>query len=378
MAILEYIARAIAAREPSARLAHMPIVGRLAPDAWPRSVGPQAEMPSGGLVTYWNFHNILRDVGAGLVGLTLRQFAFLARQHDAYDTVVAVGDVFCLAASLFFVRQPTIFVATAKSEFVASHSPVECVIARRARLTFARDAATAAALTRSGVRATYAGNVMMDGVDHVEVDLPADQSAIRVAVLPGSRSDAPQNARAAIRRLARIATISGRHVQAFVALAPAVSDSSIIEALAGESVQTLATGDPSGIVARGKSGPLDVILVRNGLTAALRAAQIVLGQAGTGNEQAAGLGRPVVAAANPGESVQSVGWYRMRQQKLLGDALLVAPADDNSFALEAVRLLGDPQRMDAMSAAGRARMGAPGASSAVADAVLAIAKESTR
>jgi uncharacterized protein (TIGR03492 family) len=378
MAILENVARAIVAREPAARLAHMPIVGRLAPDAWPTPVGPQAEMPSGGLVTYWNFRNILRDVGAGLVGLTLRQFAFLARQRNAYDVVVAVGDVFCLAASLFFVRRPAIFVATAKSEFVAPHSRLECAIARRARLTFARDAATAAALSHRGVHATYAGNVMMDGVNHVEFDLPADQTAIRAAVLPGSRSDAPQNARAAIRRLARIAAISGRRVQAFIALAPAVIDSTIIDAVAAEGIRTPPTGESSGIVARGRSDVVDVMLVRNGLTASLLASQIVLGQAGTGNEQAAGLGRPVIAAADPGESVQSVGWYRMRQQKLLGEALLVAPADDDAFAREAVRLLGDPLRMDAMSAAGRARMGAAGASSAVADAVLSLAKESAR
>ena len=378
MSILDSIARAIARRDPQARLAHLPLVGRLAADAWPSAVGPQAEMPSGGLVTYWNLRNIVRDVGAGLLGLALRQLAFLARQHGAYDAVVAVGDVYCAAACLWFARLPTIFVATAKSEYVAPHSAIEAAIAKRARLTFARDAATAEALARAGVHARYVGNVMMDGVDDGVVAVTARPDAIRVAVLPGSRADAPANAAAATRRLLRVASLSAKPVQAFVALAPAVSTAAVAQAVAGEGVAMTATDAARGIVAAGAAGPLDVVFVRDGLGDVLRASEVVLGQAGTGNEQAAGVGKPVLAAAEPGESPQSVGWYRMRQQKLLGDALLVAPADDDSFARAVLALLADPQRMAAMGAAGRTRMGGPGASLAIADAALALAKERAR
>jgi uncharacterized protein (TIGR03492 family) len=138
------------------------------------------------------------------------------------------------------------------------------------------------------------------------------------------------------------------------------------------------TGSERGIVATGGKPSVELIIVRGGLGAALRASEIVLGQAGTGNEQAAGLGKPVLAAAEPGESPQSVGWYRMRQQKLLGDALLVVPAADDAFAHAAVQLLADPARMAAMGDAGRSRMGGAGASRAVADAALAIAHEGGR
>jgi len=375
MSILDSIARAIARKEPAARLTHMPLVGRLPAEAWPAPVGPQADMPSGGLVTYWNLRNIVKDVGAGLIGLTIRQLAFLSRQKAEYDAVVAVGDVFCAAVCLLFVRRPTVFVATAKSEYVAPHSGLESAIARRARITFARDAATAAALTRAGVPARYAGNVMMDGVADSSVELEPDLDAIRATVLPGSRSDAPANAQAAVRRLLLIATLAGRRVQAFVALAPAVTTSAVADAIDREGIAIAATGAATGIVAAGRHPSMEVIVVRGGLSAALRASEIVLGQAGTGNEQAAGLGKPVLAAAEPGESPQSVGWYRMRQQKLLGDALLVVPADDQSFARAALALLADPDRMAAMGAAGRARMGGAGASDAIADAAIALAKE---
>ena len=378
MAILGTIARAIAEKDPQALLSHMPLVGRLGDDAWPPPVGPQTEMPSGGLVTYWNVGNIVRDLRAGLVGLSLRQFAFLRSQRGAYDAVVAVGDVYCAGAAMFFARLPTIFVATAKSQYVAPHSPFECAIAKRARIVFARDAPTAAALARHGVSAEYAGNVMMDGVARAEFALPVDADARRVAVMPGSRADAPANARAAARRLQRIAAQGGKRVQAFLALAPAVSTAQMLDAVASEGLKPVGTGSASGVLATAASDGVTMVFVRNGLGAVLRAAEIVLGQAGTGNEQAAGLGKPVVAAAAQGESPHSVGWYRMRQQKLLGDALLVVPADDRAYADEVLRLLADPRRMAAMAAAGRERMGAAGASAVVADAALALAKERAR
>jgi len=375
MAILETIAKAIAAREPSATLAHMPLVGRLDASAWPPPVGPQAAMPSGGLVTYWNLPNIVRDVGAGLVGLSLSQFAFLRRQRGAYDAVVAVGDAYCAAACLWFARLPTVVVATAKSERVAPHSWIERRILSGARVTFARDEPTAQALRAGGVRARYAGNAMMDQVASPELELPVVADAIHVALLPGSRSDGPPNARAAARRLLRISALSGKRVQAFLALAPAAETASITAALEGEGFAVTPRGVQSGVVATASRDMVEIALVRDGLAASLGAAEVVLGQAGTGNEQAAGLGKPVIAAAAPGESPQSVGWYRMRQQKLLGAALVVLEEDDDAFARDVLVLLSDRDRVAAMSAAGRERMGLPGASEAIAQAVLDVAKE---
>ena len=375
MAILETIATAIAARDPGAILAHLPLVGKLGTDAWPAAVGPQAAMPSGGLVTYWNVRNIARDVGAGLVGLSLAQFAFLAKQRRSYDAVVAVGDVYCAAACLWFARLPTVFVATAKSERVASHSWIERRILKGARVTFARDEPTAFALMRGGVRARYAGNAMMDQVAAPEFALPVVEDAIHVALLPGSRSDAPQNASAAARRLLRMSALSGKRVQAFLALAPAADIEAIIGALTAEGYEVTVYRRIKGVMAIASRDGVEIGLVRSGLAASLGAADVVLGQAGTGNEQAAGLGKPVVAAAAPGESPQSVGWYRMRQQKLLGEALVVLQGDDDTFARDVLALLADRDRIAAMGAAGRERMGAPGASDAIAQAVLDVAKE---
>ncbi|HME82411.1 MAG TPA: lipid-A-disaccharide synthase-related protein [Candidatus Eremiobacteraceae bacterium] len=376
MAIAGYLASAIAARAPEAIIEHFPMVGGAAAadaDAAPaRVVGPAARMPSGGLIAYWNVRNLVRDVGAGLLSLTARQFSFLRRQGSR-DAIVAVGDVYCAAACLVFARRPTVFVATAKSEYVASHSGLERAVARRARIVFARDAATAVALAADGVPARYAGNLMMDGVRVTGVDLREPPNSVNVAVLPGSRDDAPANAAAAIRRLVLVAhALAPASVHAFISLAPGMDRAPLLAACAGAGAVLTPTGAQSGVIASGAAGPLTIGVISGAFGDMLSRSVMALGQAGTANEQAAGLGLPVIASS-PGGDPARVGWYRMRQQRLLGDALLVLPDEDHAFARGVVSLLGDTSRMRAMGETGRARMGGPGGADAVAQAVLALA-----
>ena len=375
-AIAGYLARAIRERAPNARVEHFPMVGDVAafsPDL--PTVGPRASMPSGGLVAYWNVRNWLRDMRAGLLGLTLRQFAYLKRQRNR-SVVVAVGDIYCCAACVLFARRPTIFVATAKSELVAGHSALERAIARSAAEVFTRDEATAAALAAAGVHARYAGNLMMDGIESATKNggLPVIAGAVHVGVLPGSRGDAPENAATAIRRLRIVAEkLAPKRVQALVSLAPSVSGPQLIAACVRNGA-VLAPSTEPGIAAAGQAGPLDVLVVAGRFGELLRASDIVLGQAGTGNEQAAGLGLPVIAST-PGGDAARVGWYRMRQQRLLGGALAVLPDEDDAFAQGVLDLLADRPRMESMAAQGRMRMGGPGGAAAVAQAVLDLASE---
>jgi len=381
-AIAGYIASALRTKAPAIVIEHLPLVGRAPDGAWPPAVGPQAEMPSGGLVTYGNARNVFGDIRAGLLGLSLRQFVFLAGQRER-SALVAVGDVYCLAACLIFARRPTAFVATAKSELVAPHSRLECAIAKRAAATFARDALTAQALQRRGVRAQWVGNLMMDGLAQPDPGaLPVRADAIRFAVLPGSRHDAADNARAAGRRLRLIAAaLAGRGaaLQAFVSVAPSASLADLERAIAAEGFELRHRPADAGIVATAaaRERNLEVMLVRGCFAEMLAASDVVLGQAGTANEQAAGMGRPVIAASDPGVPPQRVGWYRQRQQRLLGDALLVLPDDDGDFVRGVVQLLDDPERKRRMAITGRERMGEAGAAAKVADVVLTLAGRSS-
>lgn len=90
----------------------------------------------------------------------------------------------------------------------------------------------------------------------------------------------------------------------------------------------------------------------------------MLGQAGTANEAAAACGIPVVALeTNEGQ------WYRMRQQRLLGDALTTVPVEPEVAAHALRTLLADRARLERMSMTGRERMGKPGGARAIAAAI---------
>ena len=375
MAVATYVARAIRAQAPDARIEHFPLVGRAPRDAWPEAVGPQQEMPSGGLVAYWNVRNAAADIAAGLGALTVRQYRYLHSQRHR-DVIVAVGDIYCLALSLLAARRPTIFVATAKSDYVALHSRIELAIARHAAAAFARDDVTAASMRVEGVAAIYAGNIMMDGVERTGVDLGVKAGALIFAVLPGSRADAPAAAAEQVERLGAIAArmaSRSRPVQAFLSIAPSVAVAAVRDAIRRVGVELTEPTTDIGVIASGRRENLELALVRGAFGDMIAAADIVLGQAGTANEQAAGCGKPVIAAAQPGEAPDKMRWYRMRQKRLLGDALLVLPPQPQVFAAEVERLIDDPQRIQHMADTGRRRMGSPGGASAVAQKTLSIA-----
>jgi uncharacterized protein (TIGR03492 family) len=100
---------------------------------------------------------------------------------------------------------------------------------------------------------------------------------------------------------------------------------------------------------------------------AIRAADVVVGLAGTANEQAAGLGRPVITFVGPGAQVSPQ--FVALQQRLLGDALVVARGWQDAAEV-VMRLLGDPAERAARGQAGRERMGEPGGVPRIAQAIL--------
>ena len=222
---------------------------------------------------------------------------------------------------------------------------------------------------------------MMDGVAPTGVDLGASADAVRLAVLPGSRADAPTVAAEMFERVSAIARLlqAGRQrIQAFVSVAPGVDPHVVVTALRERGAQLPSVRGGPGVVSRVAADSLELVIVWGCFGDVLAASQVALGQAGTANEQAAGFGLPVVAALEPGETPAKMQWYRMRQKRLLGEALLVLPSKPQLFAKEVVALLDDPRRQAAMAEAGKQRMGKPGGAAAVADALAAIGSQDER
>jgi len=340
------IAREVRALAPLAT-EHLALVGeRFAQPDFP-DVGPQRAMPSGGLVAMGNVRAFARDLGAGWLGLFAAQLRFLRSVRGGYAAVVAVGDAYA-AALVRLARLPWVFVGTAKSEYVAPYSGVEQRIVGSAARIFVRDNATADALRRRGLRAEAPGNVIVDLLG--EERRYAWPASVRIAILPGSRERAYADAE-------RIAEI----VERVAARVPGVTAVlSIAPALEAARFTPLLERHPSfGVWFDGIGGILD-------------GATLAIGQAGTANEAAAASGVPVVALELSGD--RRSGWYRMRQERLLADAMAIVPGEPGAAADAIVALLNDPERRARMSAAGRERMGAAGGAAAIARAVADLAQ----
>ncbi len=320
---------------------------------------PRRELPSGGFSLRTGLRGLGADLASGMIRLWLAQRRTLAAQRGQIEFAVAVGDVYCLRMARLAAPRAAL-VATADSVRIRPYGRLERrVLRRHARRTFVRDPETAAALAAAGLPATSAGNVMMDLMECTgeTFGLPADAPV--VTLLPGSRRDAPENAAL----LARAAsTIAGEvpRVRFLLTVAPTVSGAPMRARLRTLDQAVMISDEDVRIA--GAHLRLTALFA----DAAARA-QVVIGMAGTASEQAAGLGKPVIAFPGPGP--QFGPEFLAAQHRLLGDAIV--PVRDWREAADAVvRLLHNPAECERRGAIGRERMGPPGGAQRIAQAVL--------
>lgn len=358
-AIAARIARAVGAYDAGIACDLFPLVGTgPGGGAPPTVVGPRRDLPSGGLVAMGNVRAFGADLRAGFLRLLCEQLAFLAAARTRYDAVVAVGDIYALGLA-FVARRPTAFVGTAKSVYVAPYGPGERLLLRRAARTFVRDAATAEQLRAQGVAADAPGNAIVD---------LAGRSALVpgrwLGVLPGSRATAYADGV----RLARVARALGPlepEIGTLFSVAPTLDAARFADVLAGDGWTVAADGREAHVPFEARAGAARLRLWTGPLGDLLGASTVVLGQAGTGNEQAAAFGLPVIVL----DDGRGGAWYRMRQRRLLGDALALVSDRPDAAAAAIAALFGDAPRRAMMGAAGRERMGAPGGAATIAAAV---------
>ncbi len=311
---------------------------------------PRRALPGGGFSFRAGLRGLGADLAAGIARLWFAQRRALTEQRGVHDLVVAVGDTYCLwMAALASPR--VAFVSTADSVRIAPFGLLARVgLRRHARRIFARDQDSADALAAQGLPAVAIGNVMMDLLRPTgeRFGLPSDAPV--VTLLPGSRRDAPENA-ALLAKVSQAIVSEIPEVRFVLALAPTMPVEEVSRRL----------GEPDGSAAR--------ISLTAAFADAIMRASVVVGLAGTANEQAAGVGRPVVAFPGPGAQYGPA--FLSTQHRLLGEAL-VPSRDWREAAAAVVRLLRDPEERARRGAKGQARMGPPGGAQRIADELLAM------
>jgi uncharacterized protein (TIGR03492 family) len=380
------VVQSLLQHHPELEIAVLPLVGEgsaygpLEQAGALRRIGPRRSLPSGGFSNQ-SLRGLMADLGAGVLGLSWRQWRLVRRWGRAGDPVLAVGDLLPLLLA-WASGAPYGFIGTPKSDYTWASGPGSAGLAapyhrckgsewdpwewallarRRCRLVALRDRLTARGLRRHGVAALAPGNPMMDGLE--PDPLPAAlQPMRRLLLLGGSRMP---EALGNLRRL--LAALEGwTPSQPVLVLAPCGSRPAAAEwepLLQGLGFAPDPIPAGSGAAACWRRGPLQ-LLVGPGRFAAWAAwAELGLAAAGTATEQLVGLGIPALSLPGPGPQFKR--GFAERQSRLLGGAVAVcrSPAHLRD-RLEL--LLVDSALRQQLGAIGRRRMGPPGGSEALA------------
>jgi uncharacterized protein (TIGR03492 family) len=359
-------------------------------------VMPGRDFPSGGFLRN-SLKNLLLDLRSGIIGFTMEQVQALRANRDRFDLAVCLGDLYALFLAGSCLRAPVFFLPTAKSDYIRPHWRLEVKLMRRfAAKVFPRDPLTAAALAGQGLPAEFAGNLMMDALRFQDPDFPPRaEGEWLVAFLPGSRQEAYINmedlAAVAVAFQELLARKGERRTAGFcVALSGGLDFAKVAKHLEplGWAAQPLAAGAAeTGIAGSlqyegnrrpgggrwegegpgsegGSGGRLRMTVVKGRFADILAACDGVVGLAGTANEQAAGLGKPVVTF--PGRGPQFTAEFARMQKRLLGEAVALTEREPAQVAAELYAVLTDEDRRAAAVRAGRERMGEPGGAERIA------------
>ena len=282
-----------------------------------------------------------------------RYLGFLARQRSQIDHAFVVGDVFLLIHAYFGLGRKSVFLALAKSDHMNPHSGIEeWVIRRFASKVLTRDAYTAERLRAKGIDALFLGNPIMDGIGE-----PAPEKLVSppiIGLFPGSRDEADQNFQRIIAVIEQIA----EPVEYLCALSPVID----IEKMAASVAERGWRLDEGNVLRKGDKA---ILMGKDLFERSLHDSTLVIGMAGTANEQAAGMGRPVISFVGAG--AQTTPSRMIDQERLLGGAAAYISDFPEGVAREVSWRLAHPEERQRRGAIGRERMGPPGGAKKIAE-----------
>jgi len=337
----------------SYRVFVLPIVGsgKIFEELGVYNIGPVSFLPSGGIIKY-QWTALFRDIMAGLLGIVWKQILTLRAVRHRVSRVVCVGDVYIFLLTVLFVGKRPVLIGVAKSVFIRGYFWIERFLLKRwAEAVFCRDEPTKDVLQREKINAIYLGNPIMDGFDISGKDFGIDKARYRVVgILPGSRNFVYRDIGLILDAVEHIAATSPLAVKFVMALSSTVDEDTLRGAVSRRG------WDFEGNLLR--KGSVEVLVEREAFGDVIAVSDVIMGLAGTGNQQAAGLGKPIVSVRDKGKLVQKA---------LLGDSEVLVEYSYVDMAEEVLAILMDEERRKSMGEEGMKRMGPRGAVNRIVD-----------
>jgi uncharacterized protein (TIGR03492 family) len=377
--VAAHLAGKIRAKQPEIEVAGYPTVGRgrFYTNFGVELAGIGVELPSEGFIR--SFRDFIGDLQHGFFGKTLRLGRRLGRTALGYDYLIPVGDAYILLFTSIFTKQKPqrkILINIQQTEWYGARKPfkqhyslVERMWTRRmTRFMYVRDAKTRDFLQAKGLhQANSCGNPMMDCFTvHDQPVLPVNRMLI--GVLPGSKQEAYTNL-ITVFEIVRVLSDRGYLCNYAIALSPQLDKATVAARHRLKEVQTHGkNGDELYTEYRMPQGEAAIFISQSLFGDILNESVAVIGISGTGNEQAAGMGKPVFGFWGRGPQITEK--FMRAQKKLLGPSLELYPPDPEAIAEGMIVLFNDPGRQKSIAANGMHRMAGRGSIDCMVKGIL--------
>jgi uncharacterized protein (TIGR03492 family) len=368
-----YIIQTLRELCPSVEIAGLSIVGE--GQAYRRLkiplIGPTRTLPSGGF-SYMNRLLLLKDIQAGLIGLTWEQLQAVRRYAGDCDLIHATGDTVGQSFAYLSGRPFVSFISCLSSLYEGKLrlDPILRSVLQSPRClqVFTRDPYTAKDLQAQGLTKVHFGGIpSLDRLIPTGKDLHLNADRPMLALLPGSRlPEAEDNLRLQLRLTLEIAKIA-EGIQFRAALVPGLM-AKLPEIAPEEGWQC------EGGKLTHTSPEVTVYCYNDAFNDILHQTTLVIGMAGLAVDQAVAIGKPVLQI--PGKGPQFTYAFAEAQTRLLGISARTVgtepatPAILRDAAKEAIAILGDRQYLANCVQNGIDRLGTPGASYRIARYLL--------
>ncbi|MDJ0600458.1 MAG: lipid-A-disaccharide synthase-related protein [Crocosphaera sp.] len=336
-------------------------------------MGQPKSLPSGGIF-YMNPLTLLKDVGAGLIGLTLYQIRTLLKYCSRYHLIVAVGDIFPVTMA-YITGRPFVAFLVSTSSFYEGKLTLPwltrwCLRSPRCLAIYTRDAFTAQDLQQQGFKNAYfLGYPIMDILTPMGKNLHLDNDIPTIALLPGSRlPEALDNLELLLKVSESLATLE--KVQFRVALVQSIKEIDLKQLAEQLKWQYQFFGR---LIKEQETNTITVECYYQAFSDIINHCDLAIGMAGTAVEQVVGLGKPVIQL--PGKGPQFTYAFAEAQMRLLGISVKTIgksyknPHLFTETAKTIQTILKDKNYLQNCKKNGQERVGKPGGSLNIAQAI---------
>ncbi|MCX5750942.1 MAG: hypothetical protein NT099_04670 [Candidatus Saganbacteria bacterium] len=308
-------------------------------------IGPHWELPSQGFIHEKEHYNVFMDIKAGAIPLLLGQIWAVLKNRNKFDLIVGIGDYVSIMVNGLLIKKPFFYVWV--TLFPVYPKSAIKYMQKYGLEIFPRDI-NLSHLDRSRVPKQYLGNPIMDAFEIKEEDFGITSDEPVVGILPGSRNITYKTLPLLAQIINNISSASPAYF--LIAVSPKL-DRHKVEGIISPILKT------SKVILSDQFGDI------------LNQSDVIIGLGGTGCEQAACMGKPVITFWGEGIS-RSRQFVEGHAYSILKESAILVEPDADKVAEAALNLLKDPERMLQMGQAGKRLMGPRGASKLIAQKIV--------